>query len=403
MEIKKTVAIITNRLVIGGITNDVISLAHHLKDDFDIHIFYGEREPDEKEATHLIENERNISFKKIPSLRKSISFLNDFKAYRTLTRELERRNCSIVHTHGSKSGFLGRLAARKNMVPCIIHTFHGHLFHSYYNSFVSSFIVKFERMMARITTHIVAISDQQAKALTDIYKIAPPGKIAVIYLGIDKTFFHETLPINTPVIKRKFKFSDDTVAIGMIGRIVAIKNCELFANIAKQILSTPENRNVKFFVVGDGKEKEKLQHDLEVRNIKWSIEENYNDDTTVIFTSWVSSVSGILKDLDIVMLTSKNEGTPLSLIEAQSYGKPVVATDAGGVKDTFIDNETGFLIKQNDIEMFVNKLSLLIKDKSLREEMGKKAKVFATQKFSKEAEVNNIKRLYNECKTKTSQ
>jgi glycosyltransferase involved in cell wall biosynthesis len=256
--------------------------------------------------------------------------------------------------------------------------------------------------MARMTTHIIAISDQQAKALKEVYKIAPPEKISVVYLGIDKSFCDGTLMENALEIKDQFKFSNETVSIGIIGRIVAIKNCELFANIVKLLLSREENRNVKFFVVGDGKEKEKLQHDLATRNIKWSTVENHFEDASVIFTSWVSSVSKILKGLDIVMLTSKNEGTPLSLIEAQFCGKPVVATDAGGVRDTFVDNETGFLIRQNDIDMFVNKLSLLIKDKALREDMGKKAKIFATQKFSKEAEVENIRKLYNGCKTEAS-
>ena len=402
MHVKKTVVIITNRLVIGGITNDVISLAHLLKKDFDIHILYGEKEPDEKEATHLIKNEEGVLFKKIPSLRKSINLYNDVKAYRHLVREIKKLNCDIVHTHGSKSGFLGRLAARKNKVPCIVHTFHGHVFHSYYSLFVSSFIVRFERLMARITTVIVAISDQQGKELSDVYKIAPPEKISVIYLGIDNTLFDGVFESNYVSIKERFKFSNDTVAIGIIGRMVAIKNYGLFADIAENILASSGGKNVKFFVVGDGKQKEKLQQNIEKRHIKWGDEENYSGDAQVIFTSWVSSVNGILKDLDIVMLTSKNEGTPLSLIEAQFCGKPVIATNVGGVRDTFVNNETGFLIEDHDTVRFGEKLSLLIKDKELREKMGASAAKFAAQKFSKEAEVQNIKQLYNNCKPKTT-
>lgn len=373
-----------------------------MKKDFDIHILYGEKEPDEKEATHLIKNEEGISFKKIPSLRKNINLFNDAKAYRDLVRIIKKLNCDIVHTHGSKSGFLGRLAARKNKVPCIVHTFHGHVFHSYYNSFVSSFIVRFERLMTRITTMIVAISDQQGKELSDVYKIAPPEKISVIYLGTDNTLFDGVLQSNYVSVKEKFKFSNETVAVGIIGRMVAIKNYELFADIAEIILASAVGKNVKFFVVGDGKQKEKLQHDIEKRNIKWCDDENYSADAQVIFTSWLSSVSGILKDLDIVMLTSKNEGTPLSLIEAQFCGKPVIATNVGGVRDTFINNKTGFLIDDHDTMMFAKKLSLLIKDKELRQKMGTSAAKFAAQKFSKEQEVKNIKQLYNSCKSKTT-
>ena len=370
-----------------------------MKDDFNIRILYGQKEPDEKEAAHLIKDTEGISFKKIPALRKSINFFRDIKAYRQLSKEIKAAGCHIVHTHGSKSGFLGRLAAHKNNVPCIVHTFHGHVFHSYYNAFISACIIRFEKWMGRFTTKVIAISTQQGKELTDVYKIVPAEKLAVIHLGIDGAQFDENKNIDEASIKHIFQSQQNTVAIGIIGRMVAIKNFELFATITEKILVSPAGSSVKFFIIGDGEQKEKVQKNLSARNIQWCDAENYYGDARVIFTSWLSSVNSVLKELDIIMLTSRNEGTPLSLIEAQYCGKPVIASDAGGVRDTFINNETGFLIPQNDAKTFVDKLSLLIKDKVLRESMGKRGAAFAQTKFSKAAEVENIKQLYNNCKS----
>ncbi|MEP6846934.1 MAG: glycosyltransferase, partial [Panacibacter sp.] len=183
------------------------------------------------------------------------------------------------------------------------------------------------------------------------------------------------------------------------GRMVSIKNFRLFVEIAANILVSSAGSHVKFFIIGDGEEKEKVQHDLDKRHIKWCTPETFFNEARVIFTSWISSVSSVLSELDIVILTSRNEGTPLSLIEAQVCGKPVIATDAGGVQDTFINNETGFLIPQNDAKAFADKLSLLIGNKTLRESMGEKAAVFAAEKFSKNAEVRQLKQLYNNCKS----
>lgn len=351
------------------------------------------------EASHLINTAAGITFKKIPELRKSINVVYDIKAYGRLYREIKYSNCQIVHTHGSKSGMLGRLAAHRNKVPCIVHTFHGHVFHSYYNRFISGCIIRFERWMAQLTTRIIAISKQQGKELVDVYKIVPSDKLSIIHLGIDKKQFDEDAVNSAYAIRERFKLQPEMIAVGMIGRMVAIKNFDLFAEVAEKIFASSAGNDVKFFIVGDGGLKEKVQQDLDRRSIKWCNTENYFSEAQVIFTSWLSSVKSILKDLDIVMLTSRNEGTPLSLIEAQFCGKPVIATDAGGVNDTFVNNETGFLIEQDNVTAFVEKLGLLINDQQLRKSMGMKAAEFAAQRFSKNVEVEQLKQLYNNCKS----
>lgn len=357
-------------------------------------ILYGEKEDDEKEVTYLLEQYPSVIAKKIPSLRKKINFLHDWKAYKAIRKEIVQSNCDIVHTHGSKSGLLGRLAARNAGVGCIVHTYHGHIFHSYYNKLYSKIIIQSEKFLGKLTSRIIAISEQQRNELSETYKIADAKKITVINLGIDANLFLCTQEEQT--IRTKFQIPNATVLIGIIGRIVAIKNFDLFIEIVQRVLVS-EKADVQFFIIGDGNLKNKVQEDLTVNNISWCDIWQYNPAAKIIFTSWVTDIAAVLKELDIVMLTSSNEGTPLSLIEAQFFGKPVVATDAGGVKDTFIDSETGFLIPQNDPGEFVRKLSLLINDKQLRQSMGNKAITFAKEKFSKQKEVEQIKALYNDC------
>src|SRR5262249_27606112 len=156
--------------------------------------------------------------------------------------------------------------------------------------------------------------------------------------------------------------------------------------------------NVKFFFIGDGYFKSKLQTHLTTAGIAWS-NDIQNCNVRIIFTSWVTPVTSILHGMDVVTLTSLNEGTPLSLIEGQICHKPVVAANVGGVRDTFINNESGYLIEDHDVQEFTKKLLLLIKDKELREQMGEQGYLFAKKKFSKQTEVNAFRRLYADCIT----
>jgi glycosyltransferase involved in cell wall biosynthesis len=189
-----------------------------------------------------------------------------------------------------------------------------------------------------------------------------------------------------------------TVAIAIIGRIVPVKNYALFVEVVAKIVADVNlARQIKFFVIGDGAEKMNVQSALDELGIHWSNDGAQNNTNSVIFTSWIPDVAQALHAMDIVVLTSHNEGTPLSLIEAQFCGKPVVATNVGGVKDTLLDGESGFLVPPGNADAFAEKLVLLMKDEALRNRMGKKAADFATNKFSKEKETSSFRHLYQHC------
>ncbi len=381
--------------MIGGISNDVISLASYLTKDFDILLLYGEKEKDEEDALFLLDVFPGLTVKKIKTLKRQINPLNDLPAFFDIRREIKNFKCDIVHTHGAKSGMLGRLAAHFEKVPCIVHTFHGHLFHSYYNSIISKFIIITERWLGRITSRIIAISEWQKHELVDVFKIASKDKVSLIYLGLDTNNYQQHKLSGRKNFRAHYNLMGEDVAIGITGRIVSVKNLNLFIDVVKQII--PAQKNAKFFIIGDGEKKQHLQKQLTAAGIRWCNADNLDVDAKVFFTSWINNIEQQIHGLDVIVLTSVNEGTPLSLIEAQICAKPVVATNVGGVRDTFEDGLSGFLVNSGDIENFVKKLDLLINNQELREKMGRHGCRFARQRFSKETEVQLFRELYNNC------
>lgn len=382
--------------MIGGQAIDTIPLAWYLQENFSVHVLYGEKENDEEEALFLLDLYPNLQIEKLPVLQRSISFSKDFAAYHAIKNILKKEEFAVVHTHGFKSGLLGRLAAKAMRVPCIVHTFHGHLFHSYYNRFFSTAIVYLERMMGRITHKIITISPEQFEEISGKYAIATASKISMIRLGIDEQHFFRNVSATQHFFKEKYAFKKEDIHIGIIGRIVQIKNFTLFVDVVESVLKVfPVG--VKFYVVGDGILAGQVQEILVSKNISISIPGKPVEDASVVFTSWAPDIARVIQALDIIMLTSYNEGTPMSLIEAQLCGKPVVATNVGGVSDTFIADKTGFLIPAGDAEMFSKKLILLIENESMRKDMGNAAVNFAAQNFSKKVEVQKVTDLYMEC------
>src|SRR4051812_25588039 len=192
---------------------DALSMAFYLKDKYDVTVVYGEKEEDEKEAPLLLNN-AGIRFIKIKTLHRSILPLNDIQSYRNILSLIRKYQPHIVHTHGFKSGLLGRITAKRAGVPVIIHTYHGHIFHSYYNTTISRFIAFIERRSAIISTRIVAISPHQAYELATIYRIAPLSKISTVFIGIDdKKYILQ--PANKTSFRDRYNIAEHTTTIAI--------------------------------------------------------------------------------------------------------------------------------------------------------------------------------------------
>lgn len=388
---KPRLLIILNRFVIGGQAADTIPLAWYLKKDFEILIIYGKKEKDEIEPSFLLERHPEISLKQIRYLKRSINPVIDILAFLCILIEILKFKANIVHTHGSKPGFLGRIAAWVLHVPVIIHTFHGHFFHSYFSSRISHIIIFIERAIGKITTCAVALSTSQKDELVSKYKILPQSKLKVIPLGF--AFKTNTEPATErETFRRRYHLQKDDVAIGIVGRIVPIKNLSFFAKIIQQILANHQEEAPAFFIIGDGELRLQIEEELREKHVEFG--KSVNASIRVVFTSWLTNVDEIMNGLDIIVLTSINEGTPLSIIEAQFFGKPVVATNVGGVRDSMKDGATGFLIESNDLSAFCNKLQLLINSQELRNKLGEEGRKFVAEKFSRQKEVLEMKQLY---------
>ena len=381
---------IINRLNIGGPTYNAAYLSKYLSKDFETLLVAGEKDESE-DSSQFILHELGLKPIIISEMKREINFKNDRIAYRKIKKIIADFKPDIVHTHASKAGALGRLAAYKMKVPVILHTFHGHVFHSYFGKVKTTIYKKIERNLARKSTKIIAISAIQKKELSTIHNITKPNKIEVIPLGFDLNKFKENQTEKRKSFRQKWLIEDDEIAIGIIGRLVPIKNHHFFLHVVKRV-SEITTKKVRFIIIGDGELRNELEDYCKQLNIDFSTEKNVRN-TLLTFTSWITDIDVALAGLDIVALTSKNEGTPVSLIEAQAAGKPIVTVNVGGIENIVKPNETALLSDINDEQLFTKNMLSLIEDDNKRITFSQKgAHVFKS--FHYERLASDIEKLY---------
>ena len=327
-------------------------------------------------------------------MRRSINSLNDVKAYNEIKRIIKEFRPDIVHTHAAKAGALGRWAAYSLDVPVIIHTYHGHVFHSYFNKYKTAIFKGIERNLAQKSTRIIAISDIQKYELTEIHHICPPEKVSVIPLGFDLTKFHENISDKRAAFRKKYLLEDDEIAIGIIGRLAPVKNHELFI---KSIRHLKENSAKKFraFIIGDGDQLQKIEAIATELNLDFVEFVKEQRKAELTFTSWIKELEFATAGLDIIALTSLNEGTPVSLIEAQAANKPIVTTNVGGIENVVIPGKTALLSEVNDEQGFSDNLLKLVNDDSLRTSLSDSGWEHVGKKFHYTRLVADMKQLYD--------
>jgi glycosyltransferase involved in cell wall biosynthesis len=270
-------------------------------------------------------------------------------------------------------------------VPVIIHTFHGHVFHSYFGQLKTKLFKYIERKLARKSTAIVAISEIQKKELSEIHHICPAEKIHVIPLGFDLQKFQDNIIEKRKTTRETYQLQDDEVAVAIIGRLTKIKNHVFFLEVIENLLQK-QHEKVTFFIVGDGELKTEIEEKVNSLNAQYA--------SKIILTSWITDIACFNAGMDIICLTSDNEGTPVSLIEAQASNVPVITTDVGGVKDILVEGKTGFVIKRGDLEDYVKKLGNLINNKELRMELSSNGWNFVKEKFHYTRLARDMEELY---------
>lgn len=386
MDKKIKVVRIINRFNLGGPTFNATFLTRFLSDEFETTLIGGVPDKGETNSLHILK-EYGIKPIVLPEMSRAINISQEYRAYKKIKKILKEIQPDIVHTHASKAGLLGRMAAFSLRIPVVVHTFHGHVFHSYFGKFKTSFFKQIERYLAKKSTGIIAISALQKHELADVHKIVNQEKIKVIPLGFDLQKFQEGRIEKREAVRAQYKLSDDEVAITIIGRLAPIKDHDYFLNVIEEVLKqTPQE--IKVFIVGDGSEKNHIEDRVNKLN------EVYPN--RIMMTSWILDIATFIQGMDIVCLTSKNEGTPVSLIEAQAAGIPVISTDVGGVRDAMEDGKSGFVVKRENIETYIKNLRLLIEDDKLREKISIFGQKNATEKFGYQRLVLEMEDYYKE-------
>lgn len=382
---------IINRFNLGGPTYNAAYLTRYMPaDDYETLLIGGQKDVTE-DSSQFILNNLGIKPRVIDAMRRSPNPFLDISAYRQISAIIETFKPHVVHTHASKPGTLGRYAAYRHNVPAIVHTFHGHVFHSYFNPAITRFYQNLERQLARISHQVVAISNLQKHELSEVYGIASPEKISVVPLGFDLDRFRENQTHKRERFRATFGIAPDTVCVGIVGRLVPVKNHELFLRAVAAVRKNTPHRVVAF-IIGDGERKEQLIAYANALGLTCS--HGPSDTTDVIFTSWIKNIDYANAGMDIIALSSHNEGTPVSLIEAQASGRAIVSANVGGIADVVLPNQTALLSRAGDEEQFVHNLQQLINDVALRERLGAAGWPFVRERFTYQRLCGDMDALY---------
>ena len=384
----KKILRIINRFNLGGPTYNAAYLTKYLEKDYQTLLIGGKHEKSETSSMHIL---NNIGVKPIiiPEMQRTINPVLDKIALKKIKKIIRDFQPDIVHTHAAKAGAIGRKAAHDLGVKQIYHTFHGHVFHSYFGKIKTNIYKKIERDLAKKCTKIIAVSEIQKQELSETHNICSKEKIEVIPLGFDLRKFYENKEIKRTKFREKWKIKGNEIAIGIIGRLVPIKNHHFFIDVVQKAIALSKKK-LRIFIVGDGEYKENI-----IQKVK-SYELDYSTDDTIAaiqFTSWIKEIDEVNAGLDIVCLCSLNEGTPVSLIEAQASGNPIVTTSTGGIENIVIENKTALISKNNDQETFLSNLLTLINSRELRLKFSKLA-IEKSKEFHYSYLIKSIKKLY---------
>ena len=361
------------RLNVGGPARQALLLTRDLAPRFDTVLAAGR--PTEAEGEM---QDEAVVVRRVPLVR-PMDPLGDGRALAAVRRLLVETRPALVHTHMAKAGTIGRMAARSVPGrPRTVHTFHGHVLEGYFRPSIQRAFLEVERRLASQTDALIAVSPEIRDALLDL-RIGRPSQFHVISLGFDLSSF---LAVERPVgtLRAELGLAADVPLVGIVGRLVPIKD------VATMLAAMAELPAAHLAVVGDGEDRPALEaraRDLGIAD-------------RVHFTGWAKDVAETLSDLDVVVLTSRNEGTPVSLIEAQCAGRPVVATDVGGVRHVVEEGVGGYLVPPGDAAALAERVAKLLADPGLRADMGARGRASVGRRFGKDALLEGIGDLYTE-------
>lgn len=370
------------RLNVGGPALHTMHLTEGLSSAYPTLLVTGEVDEGEADISSRAVA-RGLRVHRIPELGRSVRPWSDLVALFKLIRLLRRVRPTIVHTHTAKAGTLGRIAALVCRVPVRVHTFHGHVFNGYFNRWKTNTYLIIERLLGRVTTRIITVSDGQADELVHRYRICSPDKMSVIPLGLQLECFAPSQSNGDREDFRAELGGEDEPVVTIVGRLAPIKNHDLFLDMAGALGA---RRRCRFVIVGGGSEEERLKQRASDLGL----------DSRISFLGWRSDLNRIYAGSDVVVLTSHNEGTPVCLIEALAAGKAIVSTDVGGVTDVLEGGKLGVLVAPGDCAALVEAVEALLNDPQRLSTMGKRGIDISPRRFGVPRLLHDVRLLYDE-------
>jgi glycosyltransferase involved in cell wall biosynthesis len=363
------------RLNIGGPARQALLLTRGLATPWPTALIAGTPADDEGELS-----DPDVPVARLPLVR-PLRPVADARALVAARRLLAEHHPAILHTHMAKAGTVGRSAAAslaRSSRPRTVHTFHGHVLDGYFSPLVSRAFVAIERRLARRTTALVAVSPEIRDALLDL-GIGRASQYRVIPLGLELDDF---LAVDGPtgVLRRQLGLDATVPLVGAVGRAVRIKALDQAIDAVERLPS------VHLAIIGDGDERPALEAEVRRRSLG----------DRVHFTGWSASVVDAVSDLDVVLLTSRNEGTPVALIEALAAARPVVATDVGGVRSVVDHERTGLLAPFGDVTLLAAHLERLLADRPAAARLGVAGRAHVAARFGSTRLLHDIDALYSE-------
>jgi glycosyltransferase involved in cell wall biosynthesis len=376
------------RLNIGGPSIQAIHLTRALEPSgFHTRLVYGALDAGEGDMRYLLDPAADVEY--VPALRRPVAPADDARAFARILRILLGTKPALLHTHMAKAGALGRLAAiaykRIARRPLrVVHTYHGHVLDGYFSPRKTEAVLSVERTLAKATDALVAISDTIERELIDEYRIGHPSQYRVIPLGFDLEPFAALDGSSRRAARQAFELDPAAPVLTTVGRLTAIKHHELLLDAAAQILRA--RPDAQFLIVGDGDRREAL----EARAVELGIA------ASLRFTGWRRDLPAVYAASDVFLLTSRNEGTPVALIEAMASAVPGVATAVGGVPDVIVTPDLGTLVAPDDAAALARAAIELVTDPDRRRAIGSRARAHVLGRYRQERLVADIAALYRE-------
>jgi len=318
----------------------------------------------------------------LPALGREVRGVADVIVFGQLLRLMRAQRPHVVHTHTAKAGTLGRLAARVARVPLVVHTYHGHVFHGYFPPGRTRAFLAIERALGRWTDCLLAVSETVRRELLAL-GVGAPAAFRVIPLGLDLDRY-VTADDRQGGLYTELGVSPETPLVAIVARLVPIKAHEVFLRAAKRVVE--DVPATQFLVVGDGERRRELE----------AMAGELGLGASVRFLGWRRDLERVYADAWVVTLTSRNEGSPVSLIEAMAAGRPVVATRVGGVPDLVEDGITGRLVPSEDADALATAVIELLRDPGRRRTFGRAARARVVPAFGARRLVADIDALYGE-------